>query len=434
MSATPSNIKESAAQAMQALEQLKTDADNAKKLGISFETFKKDCDAKIDALQKSYRKLADARAGESVGLPGCEDTAGGKGLRLVNAVRGLLTGQWDDPEQKAILEETTKKAGRGELLLKGGILDSSAATTGGYVVPSELTGPIIAALRTEQMLPRLGVQQLTNIRMNPLPLVRQTGIAAALWEGETTPLKETAAQFAQFNLTPHRCGAFTRLSTLLLDTSIEGLEELVRTDLLLALGEKVDITAFTGTGANNQPLGLFNMSGLLELELGPDGNTGGNFTVGSGLAFEGMLEDANALRGNLAYAFDPKIRRGLLNERIPQFSGQTNGEYVSLPRNDATLRTQLGYNFAASTAMPKNLTKGSATGLTGVVFANWSDFIMAWWANITIEASRVAADGSGGSAFLQDLVMIKVVAQVDFDVRRGESFCVCKDVIVPTNV
>ena len=389
---------------------------------------------KLEELDKMFGLLGAELKKHNIGLPGLE--AEKRSFSFCQVVKGLALNDWGDGYELEILKEATKAAG-GEGIAKAGLVDSTTTTTGGYVIPSQLTGPIIEVLREELILQRLGVRTITATQ-SPIPMVRQTGRATAFWEGENTQLQLTKAAFTPFNMTPHRVGAYTQVSDRFLRFALAGAEELIRTDLMTGLAEKIDITAFigdpVGTGNTNIPAGLFNMVGIPSITLGPDGNTGGDFTLAEAMLFEAALEDRQALRGNLGYVFNTKVRRFLMAERIKQYSGDTKGDYVMLPRTEAGLRSLLGYNYVAHTGIPANFSKGSSGAvLTAAAFGNWLDFLLVFFNNMTIAASNQASDGTT-NAFLQSLVFIKVEAEVDFNVRRLESFVVAKDLVNPTTV
>ena len=108
--------------------------------------------------------------------------------------------------------------------------------------------------------------------------------------------------------------------------------------------------------------------------------------------------------------------------RIPQYSGDTGGQYVMLPMSDAQLRDHIGYDFRTSTKIPTNLTKGTGTNLSEVYFGNWQELIIGQWTTMEFMASQETSD-----AFAKNQTWIRVISEVDIGLRHPESFCLCSD-------
>jgi len=153
---------------------------------------------------------------------------------------------------------------------------------------------------------------------------------------------------------------------------------------------------------------------------------GGPFTFKVAADMTIAVDETNAIPTNQGFVGHPRAFHSMKTERIAQFSGQTAGAYVILPMSDAMLSDALGYQFLKTTTIPKNLTKGSGTGLTEVYFGNWADEYLALWQDILFKASDVAGDSSG-SAFTQDQLWIMAQMEVDVAVAYPESFSLVND-------
>ena len=95
----------------------------------------------------------------------------------------------------------------------------------------------------------------------------------------------------------------------------------------------------------------------------------------------------------------------------------STGQYVWGEGN--TLR---GYNAAVSNQVPSNLTKGSGTGLSAILFGNWNDLIIGTWGGIDINIDTSTGSASG-------TVRVVALQDVDIAVRHAESFAAMQDAI-----
>jgi HK97 family phage major capsid protein len=140
---------------------------------------------------------------------------------------------------------------------------------------------------------------------------------------------------------------------------------------------------------------------------------------------EGKLEDANALRGKLGFAWHGKVKRKLKAERIINYSGSTDGaERMGFPiLTDAKLKDILGYDLATSSQIPTNLEKASSGEvLSEVYFANWQELLIGNWGGLEISASSEAGD-----SFSKNQTWIRIIQEVDCGLRHAESFALASD-------
>ena len=82
----------------------------------------------------------------------------------------------------------------------------------------------------------------------------------------------------------------------------------------------------------------------------------------------------------------------------------------------------LGFPVALSNHVPSNLTKGSGTNLSAVLFGNWSDLIIAEWGVVDLLIDPYSNSATGA---------VRVVAFMDCDVavRHADSFAAIQDAI-----
>jgi HK97 family phage major capsid protein len=106
-----------------------------------------------------------------------------------------------------------------------------------------------------------------------------------------------------------------------------------------------------------------------------------------------------------------------------KFSG-TNGDSVwTDAQNDLPGFGRLGgYRSAVSNIVPNNLTKGSGTNLSSIIFGNWSDIVVGNWGGMYVQVDPY-------SAHSRSLVQIYVEMLMDINIRNEESFAAIIDAV-----
>lgn len=386
---------------------------------------------RIDEIQTIMADLAKAMAGSCVSLPGLEAEA--KEFSLAKAFTGITMGRWHEGFEKRVLEEAAKSS------------QNTANASGGYVIPVEVSAMIIETLTSRTVMDKLGIQTIQFDGSTKVHMPKETATMSAYWEGEETALQKTVSTFGEFQLAPHRIGAFVPVSKRLLSAAPATLETFLRSRLLGAIARKIDLGAIEGDGTGNIPNGLIKLitdgdgstisATNRVTQCGPDATHGGNFDFDKASDLIGIVEDWNGLReagegGAPAFLAVPKIWRQLRKQRIDLLaSGDGLGEYVA-PMGPIMsvekLREMLGYDFQSTTSLTTSLTK-TATGLTRAIFGDWARFIMGVWQTLVISASDQTGNATG-SAFLQNQVWLKAEGEVDFGIEQAAAFAAYDDV------
>lgn len=370
-----------------------------------------------DAANEERLKHLESSAvlSKGVSLPGVTEEK--ESFSFLKAVNAIKSNDWSSAGfEKEIFANTAEKA-----------LASGSGTAGGYMVPNEYIAEMIEMIRAESIVGDLGATYLNNLSGAPVEFPKQTGGATAHWVAENSAITESQQTFGQLTLSPKQVAAMTKVSNRLLKMSDPSVEAMVRRDIVKAISLAVDLAALRGSGTENEPMGIANTPGILNVDtVGADG---GPFLFETAGQMEGALEDANALRGRLGFAWNPKIKRLLKQEKILNFSGQTTGEpyQVGLPAiSDDKLRDILGYDFRSSTQIPTDLVKGSSGAtLSEIYFANWEELLIGSWGGLELMASSEA-----GTSFASNQTWIRVIQEVDMGLRHNESFCICNDATV----
>lgn len=280
---------------------------------------------------------------------------------------------------------------------------------GGNLVSTDLmAGDFITILRDAMVLNTLGVRYLSGLVGN-IAIPKQAGSGSAYWVAEGQAPTESAAAIGQVAMSPKTVGAFTDISRkLLLQSSID-VESFVSTDLAMVLGLAIQRAAIAGGGVANEPVGI--LARIAASVVG--GANGGAPTWDDVVDLETAVSVANADVGTLAYLTNAKVRGKLKKTFV---DGPGTGERVwqkgSEPLN--------GYRAAVTNAVPSNITKGTGTNLSALIFGNFADLVIGMWGGLDLMVDPYTHSTTG-------TVRVTALQDVDVGVRNEESFSTMED-------
>jgi HK97 family phage major capsid protein len=292
-----------------------------------------------------------------------------------------------------------------------------AVGTGSNVIATELlTSEFIDLLRNRMMVNRMGARTLSGL-IGDIAIPRQTGGALAYWLAEEASVNESDQTFDQIAMTPKTIGAMTQITRkLLLQSSID-VEAFVRSDLATIMALAIDNTCLNGTGTG-QPKGILNYSGIGVV---PIGTNGGQITYNNIIALWASVANANADLGALGWLTNSRV---IANMKVtPKVTSSTYPIFLLDNLPDRTGMTTLeGLACGMSNQVPFNLTKGTGTNLSALIFGNWNDLIIGQWGAIDVLVDPYTAGASGS-------IKIRLLQDLDIQIRHPQSFAVINDII-----
>ena len=366
-----------------------------------------DVKAKYAELEESMSK----RAWKDV--PGSEDTDKNKFsfFKAFNAIRSKDFSQAG--YEKEVMDACVQKAQA-----------AGVDTAGGYLVPVQALGGIIDLLRANLVTAALGATILDNLTGVPVEIPKQTGAATAVWVEENSAITESEITFGQLALNPKGLAALVKMSNRSLRLTNPALEALVRDDITQQIALALDLAALRGTGANGQILGVSNQIGVGSVDFSSTAQSTTTFNPSWEAMYEleGVVEDANALRGRLGFAMSPKIKRVMskLRAAVAAVDDQGGNFMQTMPMTAAHITAILGWPFQTTTQIPNTLGSGDKSE---VYFGNWADLIIGMWGGMRLKASDEA-----GTAFTSDQTWVRAIMDVDAGIRRQESFAMGNEV------
>lgn len=268
---------------------------------------------------------------------------------------------------------------------------------------------MIEYLRDAQILRQAGAQYLTGLSGN-VEFDTEEDVAKSTWKSENAELDMQKHQFGSKTMSPKRLGSVMAPSVQLLNQSSYDVEGMFRNALFASIGSAVDIAGINGSGAANEPLGVLNAAGIGAVSI--DAN-GGAPTYEKLVEAESLVDIANALNGRPGFLINPKVRAKLKVTKLDAGSGQ-----FLMPNNNELI----GYGAYSSNSVPSDLTKGTGTNLSAIVFGNFNDLVIGQWGglDLIVDPYTLATQGK---------VKLVINSYWDVLVRRAKSFAAIKDAV-----
>ncbi len=277
-----------------------------------------------------------------------------------------------------------------------------AGGPGGNLVAT-VQGALIDRVRPALATERLGATVLRDLTGNlDLPRLKESG--AAFWVAEHTNVTRSDPKFDKVSMGPKTVGAEYEVSRrMLLQTT--ALEPILRNDLSYLLREALDRAAIVGGGAN-EPVGILDMPGLNVLSIGTNG---GALSLDITADMIGAIDDDAG--GSRGFLINPKTRTAAMKLK---------------DANDTPFGVNAvfhGEPVAFSRALPSDLTKGTGTGLSAIIYGVWSDLIIGYWSAVDIVPNPYHSDVASKGGLL-----LHAFLDADVAVRHVESFVAVTDV------
>ena len=361
---------------------------------------------------------------EDIGL-----TAEEKGrFSLVRALNAAMTGDWSKAGfERDVSLALAKRSGRettGFFMPSDVTMQRDTtpgyvvgeATQGGNLVATELrVSSFIDLLRSKAIVTRLGATVISGLVGN-LEIPRQTGASSTFWIAEHGTPTASNATFDKVALKPKTIGALSPISRNLLLQSSMQVEAFVRNELAKSLALGIDLAALSGTGTNNQPTGIANMTGICTVE---GGTNGGSVTFDKLIDMETQVATANADAENMYYLCNAATIGFLKKIK------NTSGDYIWKSPADAVRNgfpgEVNGYGVARSNQVRGNLEKGTSKTCQEIFFGNWSDLLIGEWGFLEIDVNRYGDQWKSGG------VEVRALQSIDIAVRHPKSFCIFSD-------
>lgn len=233
-------------------------------------------------------------------LKAVRDIVSGAGLdataQAVDAEgRAAFAGLSKKPEGQLVIPVAEYRAEDGAGETPPAAVLATVATHGKEAVATEKLS-IVGPLRSAMVLSQAGATYLTGLVGDiSIPFYSGSNVG---WAGEIAEASNGKGTFSDITLSPKRLTAYLDISKQFLIQDSVGAEELLRSDIIAALAEKLEKTILGAeAGDNTKPAGLFN---------GVSADTAA-FKYGDVIDMEESLESAN-VTGSMVYVVNPKAK------------------------------------------------------------------------------------------------------------------------------
>jgi len=340
---------------------------------------------------------------------------------LIKAVQETAQGKLSGLEKEVSdqIASQTGKAARGFYMptnIGFGKRDQTVGSNsgGGFLKGTDHLGnEFIDALYAKLVIGQAGARVMTGLQGDVAIPKLSASVTNSAFVAENGAPSEGAATFAQVTMSPKTLAAYVDVSRRLMLQSDPSVEAVLRNDVINTFARKIDEVAIEG-GSSNEPSGIIASS---------TGNVVGLGANGAAVAYSNIVEMVSAVEQDNAILNDasckfignPKVT-SKLRTTSKQSSG-AEGNFILNPDN-----TMLGYDYLSSTLVPSDLSKGSGSNLSAMIFGDFSQLMLGFWSGVDVIVDPYTGSTAATTrlAFFQDL---------DIALRHDDAFSVCKDIV-----
>lgn len=391
------------------------DVESAIADGLSVDAFQRSI---LDGMSSSNSPQPVTR--NRLGLPAI--AASERSYSLSRVAQAQITGDWNQAGfEREVSQELQGQIGRsasGTYVPTAALAGRDLVTTGtapSLVGTQQMHDAFVEVLKPQVRVMELGATVLPGLVEN-VSIPRQTAGCSAEWIAENSEASESSPAFDAVTLTMRQLSAHTRISRRQLKQSLPAVDQILTSDLRAQIAVALDKAAIAGTGVGSQPAGILNLPGIGDVPLGTNGDL---VTWADLMQLVSTVESANVDPISLGFLSNLKVKGHLMS--TPRIAG-TDTMMLDPDTAASTEDMRLaGYKARFSGNVPSNLTKGTASNLSAVIFGAWADLLIGQWGGIDLLVDDVTEAARGN---------VRLVAHSEWDIaaRHAESFAAIQDV------
>ena len=285
---------------------------------------------------------------------------------------------------------------------------------GGFLKPTDHLGDeFIEALKAKLVVGQAGARILQGLKGDVAIPKMSAETSNVSFVAEDSAPSEGNATFAQVTMSPKTLAAQLDISRKLMMQSDPSIEAVLRQDVINSFARKIDEVALEG-GGSNEPSGIIASSTGNVVAIGTNG---GAITYAKCVDMVEAVEVDNAILNDASVKFvgNPKVTANL--RTVSKQSSGVEGNFILGEDNRI-----LGYDYLSSTLVPSDLSKGTGSNLSALLFGDFSQLMLGFYSGVDVIVDPYTGSNAGTTrlAFFQDF---------DVALRHDDSFSVIKDIV-----
>lgn len=352
-------------------------------------------------------------------MPGFEkaDELTGTGLKAAAALPLMLRAKREGGKP----EDYAKNAGNdhvAKMFTKAaeGAQTASDFTSGGFMIPEEVSADVIAYLYNTSAVRRLGARIIPMARGN-LSMNKINETLNAYWIGETNRIMTSKIQGGRIAMSAKKLGISVGISNDLIRFADGSVIQIIHDDMTRAARTTEDQALIRGRGTNYRPSSID--------ELMSDTN---KVQANASNAFADIVQDLFKLQylvDGREFELDAISPGFILSKRDAYFLKSlisTDGTFIFLPQMMQGLLIDAPY--AATNNIPSNL--GAGSDESEIYYGDFSQLLIGQSLDVTMQkwegASWVDSNGNTVHGAQQDMTLETLVIEEDSAVRHDSAF------------
>lgn len=347
-----------------------------------------------------------------------------KPYSLVRAIAAQAAGDWSQAGfEREVAQEMHRRRGRAAsgfyvptaaLVRAEGRALLTTANAPSLIGTDHMGDRFVESLKPQVRVLELGATMLSGL-VEDASIPRMTNGTSAQWIAEDDAAEESDPAFDAVTLKLKQLSANARLSRRQLKQSLPALDQILIQDMRDQIAIALDRAAIAGTGTGNQPRGILNLPGIHTRAMGANG---GAITWAAITALAAMVKGANAAADSLGWLTNHKVEGAM--QSTPRVAGTET--MILSPDEAEPVIARHRARFSGN--VPSDLTKGTGTGLSALIFGNWSDLLIGQWGGVDVIVDDATEAHKGN---------VRIAAHSEWDIaaRHAEAFGAITDITTP---